>query len=119
MSTKRTPPRPRPGRVRGRSDSTEDFLQTTHTSYDSIAKGHAARFPTGPLRLLDRSVVTAFAELVTANGPAPVADLGCGPGHVTALLHDQVSRPSVSASPPPWRPWPARPTPNCHSTWAR
>jgi SAM-dependent methyltransferase len=29
-----------------------------------------------------------FAELVRAAGGAPVADVGCGPGHVTAHLHD-------------------------------
>jgi SAM-dependent methyltransferase len=29
----------------------------------------------------------AFAELVQAAGGGPVADAGCGPGHVTAHLH--------------------------------
>ncbi|MBV7699084.1 class I SAM-dependent methyltransferase [Streptomyces sp. TRM70350] len=37
---------------------------------------------------LDRALVSAFAELARAHSPAPVADLGSGPGHVTALLHD-------------------------------
>ncbi|WP_313949460.1 class I SAM-dependent methyltransferase, partial [Frankia sp. AvcI1] len=42
-------------------------------------------------RPLDRALLGAFAELVlarsTATGaPAVVADLGCGPGHVTAHL---------------------------------
>jgi SAM-dependent methyltransferase len=70
------------------TDLTEDFLQTTRTSYDAIAKDYTARFPSGLLHPLDRTLITAFAELVTANGTAPVADLGSGPGHVTALLHD-------------------------------
>ncbi|MFJ9813817.1 class I SAM-dependent DNA methyltransferase [Streptomyces sp. NPDC101151] len=69
------------------SDSTEDFLQTTRSSYDAIAKDYASRFPEGLSHPLERQLVTAFAELVTANGPAPVADLGSGPGYVTARLH--------------------------------
>ncbi|GHI05430.1 methyltransferase [Streptomyces cellostaticus] len=70
------------------SDSTADFLQTTRSSYDAIAKDYTARFPDGLCHPLDRQLVTAFAELVTANSPAPVADLGSGPGQVTARLHD-------------------------------
>ncbi|MER6731678.1 class I SAM-dependent DNA methyltransferase [Streptomyces puniciscabiei] len=70
------------------TDATETFLQTTRTSYDAIAKDYAAQFPPGGRHPLDRAVITAFAELVTAHGPAPVADLGSGPGHVTALLDE-------------------------------
>ena len=32
---------------------------------------------------LDRALLAAFVETVSG----PVADLGCGPGHVTAHLH--------------------------------
>ncbi|MEU8030460.1 class I SAM-dependent methyltransferase [Streptomyces sp. NPDC049099] len=70
------------------SDTSETFLQTTRTSYDAIAKDYAARFPAGDWHPLDRTLITAFAELVTQAGPAPVADLGSGPGHVTALLDE-------------------------------
>jgi SAM-dependent methyltransferase len=35
---------------------------------------------------LDRAMLTAFAELVRGGAGGPVADLGCGPGRVTALL---------------------------------
>ncbi|MFD5793274.1 class I SAM-dependent DNA methyltransferase [Streptomyces diastatochromogenes] len=70
------------------SDSTAPFLRNTRSSYDAIAKDYASRFPDGLFHPLDRQLVTAFAELVTANGPAPVADLGSGPGYVTARLHD-------------------------------
>nr|WP_240943201.1 class I SAM-dependent methyltransferase [Planosporangium thailandense] len=31
-------------------------------------------------------MLVAFAELVRATGAGPVADLGCGPGYVTAYL---------------------------------
>ena len=64
-----------------------DFIRTTRASYDAMAPDYAERFPDGlALRPVDRALVSAFAELVRANGPAPVADLGCGPGYVTARL---------------------------------
>ncbi|MGW4562002.1 class I SAM-dependent DNA methyltransferase [Streptomyces sp. NPDC004561] len=69
------------------TDLTEDFLQTTRTSYDAIAKDYTAHHPSGLSHPLDRTLITTFADLVTANGTAPVADLGSGPGYVTALLH--------------------------------
>jgi SAM-dependent methyltransferase len=70
------------------TDATETFLRTTRTSYDAIAKDYAAQFPAGDWHPLDRTLITAFAELVTRGGTAPVADLGSGPGHVTALLDE-------------------------------
>lgn len=70
------------------SAAAETFLQTTRTSYDTIAKDYAAQFPAGGRHPLDRTLITAFAELVTEHGSAPVADLGSGPGHVTALLDE-------------------------------
>jgi SAM-dependent methyltransferase len=36
---------------------------------------------------LERAMLTAFAELVQAQNAGPVADLGCGPGQLTAHLH--------------------------------
>ncbi|MEU2711063.1 class I SAM-dependent methyltransferase [Streptomyces sp. NPDC007205] len=70
------------------TDTSETFLQTTRTSYDAIAKDYAARFPAGGRHPLDHALITVFAELVTQAGPAPVADLGSGPGHGTALLDE-------------------------------
>ncbi|QOV47725.1 class I SAM-dependent methyltransferase [Streptomyces chromofuscus] len=65
------------------------FLEATRTSYDAIAADYASRFPDAMGGVaLDRAVVGAFAELARTHSPAPVADLGSGPGHVTALLHD-------------------------------
>jgi SAM-dependent methyltransferase len=64
-----------------------EFLHSTRLSYDAIAKPFSERFPD---RLddspLDLAVITAFAELVRKAGTAPVADIGSGPGHVTARL---------------------------------
>ncbi|MDF3142578.1 MULTISPECIES: class I SAM-dependent methyltransferase [unclassified Streptomyces] len=68
---------------------TADFLQATRASYDAIAPAYADRFSDWPADStpLDRSLVTAFAELAREHAPAPVADLGSGPGSVTAHLH--------------------------------
>ena len=34
-----------------------------------------------------RGILALFAELVRAQGNGPVADVGCGPGRITAYLH--------------------------------
>ncbi|MFE0805025.1 class I SAM-dependent methyltransferase [Streptomyces sp. NPDC058812] len=61
------------------------FLDTTRTFYDAIAEDYADRFrPMGAGTPLDRALMGAFAELVGPEGE--VADLGCGPGRVTAHL---------------------------------
>ena len=36
---------------------------------------------------MERALVSAFAELVQTHDAGPVADIGCGPGHLTAHLH--------------------------------
>jgi SAM-dependent methyltransferase len=62
-------------------------LRTTRAAYDAVAVAYAERFRAELERLpLDRALLAAFAELVQAAGAAPVADLGCGPGRVTAHL---------------------------------
>ncbi|MEV1077285.1 methyltransferase domain-containing protein [Streptomyces sp. NPDC050211] len=61
-----------------------DFLTTTRTFYDAIAEDYADLFRTELAKPLDRAVFAGFAELVGAGGR--VADLGCGPGRVTAHL---------------------------------
>ncbi|MGW0819881.1 class I SAM-dependent DNA methyltransferase [Streptomyces sp. NPDC002845] len=68
--------------------SDPDFIRTARASYDAIAPDYAERFRDGLAVPLDRAVVTCFADLVKATGTAPVADIGCGPGDVTARLHD-------------------------------
>ena len=64
-----------------------DALSATRVAYDAAALLYAQRF-SGELRgrPLDRAVLGAFAEMVSAGGDSQVADLGCGPGHVTAYL---------------------------------
>lgn len=67
---------------------TADFLAAARTSYDAIAPAYAEAFSDWPAdsHPLDRSLVSAFAELARGHSPAPVADLGSGPGSVTAHL---------------------------------
>jgi SAM-dependent methyltransferase len=64
------------------------YLSTTRTAYDAVAGRYAELFDNYLADLpLDRALIAAFAELVRAAGAGPVADLGCGPGYVTAHLH--------------------------------
>ena len=61
-----------------------DPLDATRRSYDAVAETYAALFGDELAgKPLDRALLAAFAETVSG----PVADLGCGPGHVTAHLH--------------------------------
>ena len=65
-----------------------DFVTETRVFYDTVAEEYAVQF--GDLRPgtpLDRGVLHGFAELVGEGGE--VADLGCGPGRVTAYLASQ------------------------------
>jgi SAM-dependent methyltransferase len=62
-----------------------DFLTSTRTFYDTIAEDYAERFRDALAAMpLDRAILAGFAELVGEGGQ--VADLGCGPGRVTAHL---------------------------------
>lgn len=55
------------------------------TSYDRVAADYTARIADELAgKPLDRALLHAFAEQAGALGP--VADLGCGPGHVAAFL---------------------------------
>jgi SAM-dependent methyltransferase len=54
-------------------------------SYDRVAADYTAHIADElAAKPLDRALLQAFSEQVGALGP--VADLGCGPGHVAALL---------------------------------
>lgn len=64
------------------------YLRTTRASYDTVAVDYAELLRTElAAKPLDRAMLATFAELVQAAGAGPVADLGCGPGRVTAHLH--------------------------------
>ncbi|HEX8626971.1 MAG TPA: class I SAM-dependent methyltransferase [Catenuloplanes sp.] len=65
------------------------YLTAVRAAYDTVAADYAevlrAELAGKPL---DRALLAAFAALVRAAGGGPVADLGCGPGRVTAHLHE-------------------------------
>ncbi|MFE9555868.1 class I SAM-dependent DNA methyltransferase [Streptomyces sp. NPDC006692] len=64
-------------------------LTATADAYDAVAVLYAELFRDAYAELpLDRAVLAAFADSVRAAGAGPVAELGCGPGHVTAHLRD-------------------------------
>ncbi|WP_042391301.1 class I SAM-dependent methyltransferase [Streptacidiphilus melanogenes] len=67
--------------------SVEDWLADTRASYDTLAPAYADHVRD----LLDqtpyeRAILAVFAELARADGGGPVADVGCGPGRITAHL---------------------------------
>jgi SAM-dependent methyltransferase len=65
------------------------WLANTRTSYDTVAEHYADQvrdsLATKPYL---RAMAMLFADLVRGAGDGPVADVGCGPGHVTAFLRD-------------------------------
>ncbi|WNI20816.1 class I SAM-dependent methyltransferase [Streptomyces sp. ITFR-16] len=64
-----------------------DALHTTRDAYDAAASTYAELFRDSLRdRPLDRAMLDAFAEVVGAGGNGRVADVGCGPGHVTEYL---------------------------------
>ncbi|GGZ85880.1 class I SAM-dependent methyltransferase [Streptomyces echinoruber] len=65
------------------------YLDATADAYDAVAVRYVELFRDALDALpLDRAVLAAFAELVRSTGAGPVAELGCGPGWVTAHLRD-------------------------------
>ncbi|SNT55548.1 Methyltransferase domain-containing protein [Asanoa hainanensis] len=66
---------------------TDTWLADTRTSYDTVAVSYA-EFVSGSLDTAPHllGALTLFADLVDRAGGGPVADVGCGPGHVTAQL---------------------------------
>lgn len=63
------------------------YLTAVRESYDTVATAYVERVPPpAAMDPLSRAMLAGFAELVRTAGPEPVADLGCGPGRVTAYL---------------------------------
>jgi len=67
---------------------TDDWQADTRTSYDAVAADYAdlVREAIGREHYI-RAALALFAESVRDAGGGPVADIGCGPGHVTAHLN--------------------------------
>jgi SAM-dependent methyltransferase len=69
--------------------NTGGWLADTRASYDTVAVSYADQIRealAGKPYL--RAALALFADMVHAVGGGPVADVGCGPGHVTAHLHE-------------------------------
>ncbi|MEV6349702.1 class I SAM-dependent methyltransferase [Actinoplanes sp. NPDC051851] len=71
--------------------SATGWIDDTRNSYDTVAASYAEMLRdalTGAP--FQRGIFALFAELVRAqgDGKGPVADVGCGPGRITAHLHD-------------------------------
>ncbi|MFJ8885062.1 class I SAM-dependent methyltransferase [Streptomyces sp. NPDC102402] len=61
----------------------------TRAAYDGVVELYASlfadRLETQPFA---RAMIGTFAELVRGTGNVLTADVGCGPGHLTAMLHE-------------------------------
>ncbi|MCT9094070.1 class I SAM-dependent methyltransferase [Streptomyces sp. ASQP_92] len=61
----------------------------TRAAYDGVVELYASKFAnrleTHPF---SRNMIGTFAELVRGTGNLRTADVGCGPGHLTAMLGD-------------------------------
>jgi SAM-dependent methyltransferase len=71
-----------------RSREADGWLADTRTSYDTVADSYSdytREALAGEPYLL--AALALFADLVHAAGGGPVADVGCGPGHITAHLN--------------------------------
>ncbi|MFF3215671.1 class I SAM-dependent methyltransferase [Streptomyces sp. NPDC002886] len=66
-----------------------DHQAETGAAYDGVVELYASlfadRLETQPF---SRAMINTFAELARGTGNPRVADVGCGPGHLTAMLHD-------------------------------
>ncbi|MGW1678450.1 class I SAM-dependent methyltransferase [Saccharopolyspora sp. NPDC002376] len=63
------------------------YLEATAGAYDAVAVLYAELFRDSLNGFpLDRAMIAAFAELARTPGAGPVAELGCGPGFLTAHL---------------------------------
>ncbi|WP_405697488.1 MULTISPECIES: class I SAM-dependent methyltransferase [unclassified Streptomyces] len=66
------------------------YLAAVQESYDTVASAYFEQVkPPADLDPLSRGMLNVFAEVVRTAGLGPVADLGCGPGKVTAYLAEQ------------------------------
>jgi SAM-dependent methyltransferase len=69
--------------------SADDWLADTRISYDTVAVSYATEVRAAlAAQPYLRAGLALLADMVRAAGDGPVADVGCGPGHVTAYLHE-------------------------------
>jgi SAM-dependent methyltransferase len=69
--------------------SADDWLTDTRISYDTVAVSYAAQVRAAlAAKPYLRVGLALLADMVRTDGGGPVADVGCGPGHVTAYLRE-------------------------------
>lgn len=69
------------------TSDTDEWLADTRASYDTVASTYSDELRDGLSgKPFLQAALALFAEAVRADGGGPVADVGCGPGHVTAHL---------------------------------
>jgi SAM-dependent methyltransferase len=69
--------------------SADGWIADTRTSYDTVADSYAGQTREALAREpYLRSALALLAGMVHSAGGGPVADVGCGPGHVTAHLRE-------------------------------
>lgn len=65
-----------------------ETLTRTKAAYDGVVELYASLVADGlEKHPFTRNMIGTFAELVLETGNPRVADVGCGPGHLTAVLH--------------------------------
>ncbi|WP_331719337.1 class I SAM-dependent methyltransferase [Streptomyces sp. NBC_00158] len=65
------------------------YRDGTRAGYDGVVELYASLFADRlETRPFARAMLGTFAELVRETGNTRVADVGCGPGHLTGLLHE-------------------------------
>ncbi|MFD6988521.1 class I SAM-dependent methyltransferase [Streptomyces sp. NPDC059943] len=66
------------------------YLAAVRESYDTVASDYVERVKSpAELDPLSRGMLGVFTEVVRTAGLGPVADVGCGPGRVTAYLAER------------------------------
>ncbi len=71
------------------SSSVTEHQEETRAAYDGVVELYASMFA-GRLESqpFSRNMIGTFAELVRGTGNPLAADVGCGPGHLTAMLRE-------------------------------
>ncbi|MFI6149304.1 methyltransferase domain-containing protein [Streptomyces sp. NPDC051109] len=66
-----------------------EHQEETRAAYDGVVELYASMFADRlETRPFARAMIASFAELVRETANPRTADVGCGPGHLTAMLHD-------------------------------
>jgi len=66
-----------------------EYQDQTRAAYDGVVELYASMFANRlEAQPFSRNMIGTFAELVRETGNPRAADVGCGPGHLTAMLHD-------------------------------